>query len=342
MIKRVALVEKKPEKVEKNLFFSAPKTDRIFSTGCTLLDLIMGGGPMLGRTYNIVGDWSSSKTGIATESMIGFNRAFPEATRPHYDETEAAFDHDFASAIGLSRDAYTASEKRTRTVSDLMANIKTYCNKVDPKYGGFYIVDSFDALSDAKELAEEDFDKASYGANKAKDVSKLFRLATDMLAEHSVTLLVISQIRDKIGVAFGERYSRSGGKALDFYSSVVVYLAKLGSIKKTKNKIERKIGFRVRATNKKSKVGLPGRVIDYPVIYGFGVDDLRGNVEWLSANGKLSEIALASDKEAEKFLDSATKLSHKDYRKECRRVAKITKAVWQSIENDFLPKHRKY
>lgn len=344
MAKRVKVVAAEVEKPNRSLFFTEPQKEEVFSTGCTLLDAIMGGGLVKGRIYNIVGDFSTSKTGVATEAMICYRKAFPEGHKPFYNETENAYDHGFAQALGLKREDYEASTKKTRTVGELYTHLEKYCKSVNPKKGGFYIVDSLDALSDAKEL-EAEFDKNTYGATKAKDISKLFRVGTNLIAEHNVCLLIVSQIRDKIGVAFGDKFSRSGGKALDFYASCVVYLAKLGAMKQTKKGIERKIGFRIRANNKKSKVGLPGRVIDYPVVYGFGIDDLRANVEFLYETKRLGMLGVALDdkmKAGEAFLAETAKLPFKEYRAKVKAVASVTRQVWQEIENEFMPKHRKY
>src|SRR5206468_8961680 len=104
---------------------------------------------------------------------------------------------------------------------------------------------------------KREIDDGSYGANKAKKMGELFRRLVADLEEANVLLIVVSQLRDKIGVMFGEKQTRTGGRALDFYASHIVWLAEIGKIKKTIQKVERVIGVNVRARVKKNKVGLP-------------------------------------------------------------------------------------
>src|SRR5262249_54440053 len=123
---------------------------------------------------------------------------------------------------------------------------------------GFYILDSLDALSDEAEKARA-IDEGTYAMNKAKQMSALFRRLCQEMAQYNCTLAVISQVRDNIGVTFGDAYTRSGGKALDFYCSQIVWLAQTGKIARTVKGIERIVGVDIKAKVKKNKVGLPFR-----------------------------------------------------------------------------------
>src|ERR1019366_4415396 len=102
-------------------------------------------------------------------------------------------------------------------------------DKTKPGQPGLYILDSLDALSDRAEL-ERKIDEPSFGAGKAKQMSQLFRRLIRKINKTDVAVIIISQIRDNIGVRFGDKTTRSGGHALDFYASQVLKLAHLKNI----------------------------------------------------------------------------------------------------------------
>jgi len=95
-----------------------------------------------------------------------------------------------------------------------------------------YILDSLDALSDEAELGRE-ITKGSFGT-KAKQLSEIFRRLVVKMKKKNIQLLVISQIRDNVGVMFGKKQKRMGGKALDFYAVQVIWLAVVKKIIETK------------------------------------------------------------------------------------------------------------
>lgn len=323
-------------------------------SGCHLLDLVLGGGWVLGRIANIVGDRSAGKTLLAIEATANFARRYP-AGLIRYAESESAFDEDYAAALGapIHRVDFgkagsfgrVGSDEPMRTVEDWYASLSTFITKCkDAKVPGLYIIDSFDALSDAAEMGRE-IDQGSFGANKAKKSGELFRKLVDQIEEANILLIVVSQIRDKLNVTFGETKTRSGGRALDFYASHIVWLAEIGKIKKTMQGVERSIGVNVRARCKKNKVGLPFRECDYPIIFGYGVDDLTAGVEWLfevkadelvrehldvSKAGYKTRIASLRDKGGEPI---------REFR---RKLNALLSSEWVRIESGFLPKAKKY
>src|SRR5262249_40710237 len=149
-----------------------------------------------------------------------------------------------------------------------------------------YILDSLDALSDEAEL--EKFQAAldgkdvagSYGTGKAKKMSEMFRLLTQDAEATGCSLGIISQIRDKIGVSFGETKTRSGGHALDFYCSQVLWLTEIGKLERSAYNQKRVVGVSVRSKNKKCKVGSPFRECDYDILFGYGIDDENSMIDY--------------------------------------------------------------
>lgn len=333
----------------KNSYFTSEKANiRFVSTGCAILDCALGGGLAVGRTANVVGDKSTAKTGTATEVMINFANKFEKGAIA-YRETEAAWDNAYAEAMGLPLDRvdFGDVDKNGKlldpllTVEDFFNDFNAFCDKqLKDKEPGLYILDSLDGLSDEAEM-DRAIDKGSFGAAKAKKLSEMFRKITRKQEQADVLLLVVSQVRDNIGAMFGDKQKRSGGKALDFYSSQVFWLAHMGYIKRTINKINRVVGFEIKAKVKKNKVGLALRDVEYNFEFGFGTNDLLASVNWLAEVDRLDAIDLKKT-ELKDFIKEIEKMPTQEYAEERARAATAVKSVWAEVETTFLPTRKKY
>lgn len=323
----------------------AEKGDITFiSSGAAIIDAILGGGYALGRITNIVGDKSAGKTLLAIEACANFHAKFPK-DRIRYCESEAAFDEAYAEALGMPVDAvdFGDKDKPIRTVEDWSGDVEAFIDKCKGKRG-LYILDSFDALSDDAE-AKRDITENSFGASKAKKSGEMFRRLAARLEESKILLIVVSQLRDKIGVTFGEKQTRSGGRALDFYASQIVWLAEIGKLKRVINKIERVIGVKVKARVKKNKVGLPFRDCEYPILFGYGIDDITASVEWLITVGRAAMVRDSVDMSEAGYDLRIRKLRDRggdDIREAREKLRVLVNREWQIIEQGFLPKARKY
>lgn len=310
------------------------------TTGCSLFDEVLGGGYVLGRMVNIVGDKSSGKTLLAIEACANFVQRY-SGGRIRYAETESAFDQQYAGALGMPIESVEFAEG-IFTVEDFFNDLTKMIESSKGK-PGVYILDSLDALSDEAEQ-KRGIEEGSYGGSKPKKLGELFRRSVQKLEESQILLIIVSQIRDKIGVTFGETKTRSGGKALDFYASQIVWLAEIAKIKKTIDKVERVVGVQVRAKCKKNKVGLAFRECEYPILFGYGIDDLTACAEWLleiapetlektaglTKNGYKVRIQNLRNKGGEEVAQLRTKLSE------------MVRQEWSRIEQSFLPKSKKY
>src|SRR5262245_5922907 len=277
-----------------NYFVADKPYLQFVSSGCTLLDCALGGGYVLGRITNIVGDKSTAKTALATEALTNFLIQYPKGLAA-YRDAEAAFDQHYAEAMGLQIDRvdFGPEDKPLSTVEDFTTDLTKFLTKAAASgKGGIYVLDSLDSLSDEAEM-DRDTGKASYGMAKAKLLSELFRKNARKLADARVLLLIISQVRDNIGAMFGDKHKRSGGRALDFYASQVLYLAPLGTLKSTKNKVQRPYGIEIRAKIRKNKVALPFREVDMEFHFGYGVEDIRACVNWLDEVDRLKDIHIS-------------------------------------------------
>lgn len=324
---------------------AAAKEDiQFISSGCAVLDAALGGGFALGRVANIVGDKSTGKTLQAMELMANFALKHSNGWM-RYAEAEHAFDIPYAQALGIPTDRIIFNEDDIPidTVEEVYNDVER-CIEAGKGEPGVYVLDSLDAVSDA---AEQDraFGEATYGGTKPKALSEFFRRKIKSIRESNTLMLVVSQLRDKLGVTFGETKTRSGGKALDFYASQVIWLAEIEKIKQTKEKIDRIVGVRVRARIKKNKVGLPFREVEYPIMFGYGIDDLTANVEWLLSVGR--EAVLTKEFEISKagYKVRLANLRNKGGSEVHELRAGLTKAVfreWAAIEQTFLPRASKY
>jgi len=247
-----------------------------------------------------------------------------------YRETEAAFDPGYAKAMGFPINKVLMLDDRLPTVEAFERDIKRYIEKLNGQ-PGMYVLDSLDALSDEAELKLEP-GKGTYGASKAKGLSAMFRKIVASVEASNVNLMIISQIRDKIGVMFGEKHSRSGGHALDFYASHIVKLAYLGRIKKTVKGITLPVGISIKAQTQKNKIGFNFRDCEFDFRNAFGIDDVAASGAWLK------EKKRASIWKGETIDD----LDKDDYLEMQEVLAAQVKKVWAEVETSFLPKWSKY
>lgn len=306
------------------------------STGCQLLNLALGGGWCMGRIANIVGDKSTGKTLLAIEAAANFIEKYPKG-RVRYCEAESAFDSDYAETMGFP--SGNVHGVQFDTVEDVFDDLENEC-KLARESGEpcLYILDSLDSISDKAEMGR-DVDEATYGGGKAKMMSQLFRRVVRNLEKSRVTFIIISQIRDKIGaMAFGKKWTRSGGRALDFAATHVVELAHLGNDKRTIRGIDRVTGVHVKALVSKNKVTFPRREAEFHIVFGFGIDDVRASLEWLKEVKGLKDIGVKAEMgkaEIAKYAEGVDDVTEKAIRKQ-------TRTIWREIEEAIAPRRSKY
>lgn len=347
--------------VPNNVYFG--KKDLLFlDTGCTLLNCVIGGGWPLGRIVNVVGDRSTGKTLLAEEGMANFQRQFPKG-KIFYRETEAAFDVSYAQALGLNTEKIDFGPEGPDTqwavVEDFMEDLTKQLDEFDKIVStkakvlreknkrskmtqvdaeevvlktmppSLYILDSLDAISSEAEL-KRDIREGSYGLEKQKLLGMMFRKETRRIRRARMGLIIISQIRDRIGPMIrGKKYTRSGGKALDFYASLVIYLSELGKVKETVRGISRPTAIKIKAKCEKNKIVMPHRECQFEIRFGYGIEDDWASLDWLEEVKRLGEVGL------EKVPTKLDGIDIPAFREKVKRT-------WLNVEKDFTPERGKY
>jgi len=247
------------------------------STGSTLLDLAISnkphGGFAAGRIAEINGLEGSGKSLIGAHALASTQKKDGLAV---YIDTESSVSAEFLQAIGINTDSmlYVHLE----TVEDVFDTIETIVTRIRESSKDKLVtilVDSLAAASTKVEM-DADFDKDGWATAKAIIISKAMRKITNLIARQKVCLIFTNQLRQKLGVMFGDPWTTSGGKALPFHASTRIRLKNMGQIKDTKKNT---IGIKIRAQVIKNRLGPPLRSAEFPLFFDKGIDDFAS---WLS------------------------------------------------------------
>ena len=241
------------------------------STGSSMLDLAISnkpnGGIAVGRITEINGLESSGKSLLGAHMLAETQKKGGVAV---YIDTETSVSQEFMEVIGLdmSKMLYLHLE----TVEDIFEAIEEIVTKVresDKDRLVTILVDSLAAATTKVEL-EADFDKDGWATAKAIIISKAMRKITQMIGREKIALVFTNQLRQKLGVMFGDPWTTSGGKALPFHASTRIRLKNMGQIKDSGKNI---LGMKCRAQIVKNRLGPPLRHADYDMYFDRGIDN---------------------------------------------------------------------
>lgn len=292
-----------------------------FKTGCKLIDLVVGGnkgvyGFPAGKFINIVGDKSAGKTFLANEIIASNYYSFPkDKFRWVYDDCESGYSFDTNAMYGF--DIMGDNPIHSTTVEEAFCNISDFADSLKKGQFGIYVLDSLDALTSAEQdthaeerlkafHSEKEYDKGSYNMGKQKYLSQEFcPQLCSKIQNKNILVIIISQIRENIDMFSFEKFSRSGGKAIDFYAHTVLWLATMKKIVKK----ERAVGVVVKAKVTKSKTPRPFRDCIFSFLYDYGLDDTGTSVDYLfdlrTEKGELNTKAKALQWDGDGGLDLA-------------------------------------
>ena len=279
----------------------------VLPTGCLSLDLAIGvGGLPRGRIIEIYGPESSGKTTVALHVIAETQKAGGIAA---FVDAEHALDPVYAKALGVNLDELYVSQPDTgEQALDITASL------VSSKAVDIIVVDSVAALTPKAEI-EGDMGDSHVGL-QARLMSQALRKLTAITNKSKTCIIFINQLREKVGVMFGNPEVTAGGKALKFYASVRIDVRKADALKDS----EGAYGSHTKAKIVKNKVAPPFKTAEFDIIFGKGIsqasclidlgiqyDIIQKSGAWFSYNGE--KIAQGREK-AVLYLEANTDVAN--------------------------------
>jgi recombination protein RecA len=277
----------------------------------------------------IFGPSGSGKTVLLSEIAGAVQRQGGEAV---YYDPEARLDTPFAQMLGLKIEK-DKNYFRPNTVPEIFDPIKKW-KPDNPEVINGIFADSLAALSTAMEMGE---DGDPYGTRRAKEFSEGLRKTCRIIKDENYLMVCSNQIRDVIGaVGFQEKTATPGGKAWSFYTTLrlTANVTKKLKVDKTfeKKEVSKIIGIRTEVKVYKSTVWEPYHTAPVTIIFDYGVDDIRENLQFIKDYSKHSVYTLGGEG-LDKSLNESIKIIEEDGLENQLKEEVID--LWETIEKQF-------
>ena len=304
-------------------------------TGSSMLDLAIsnrkGGGFPVGRITEITGLEASGKSLLAAHALADTQKQGGLAV---YIDTENAVSREFLEAIGLDLEKmlYVPLD----AIEDIFEAIESIIESVRKSNKDRLVTIVVDSVMGASTKIEQaaDYDKDGWATSKAIILSKGMRKITNLIGRQRIALLFTNQLRSRLGVAFGDPWTTSGGKAIPFHSSVRLRLKSVGQIKVKKDGVDQTVGIKTRCQVIKNRMGPPLKTIDYDIYFESGIDDFGG---WLNVMKQFKLVSTAGAWYTYKKSDGTdVKFLSKDFQGKLEADLELKDEIYNAICDAYI------
>ena len=289
--------------------------DNVISTGALSLDVALGiGGVPRGRIIEIFGPESSGKTTLALHIVAEAQRMNGYAA---FIDAEHALDPEYSKRLGVNTEELLVSQPDSGEQALEITETLVRSSALD-----VIVIDSVAALVPRVELEGEMGD--SHVGLQARLMSQALRKLTGTVSRSNTCVIFVNQIREKIGVMYGNPETTPGGRALKFYTSIRMEIRRIGAIKDGTDTV----GNRTRVKVVKNKVAPPFKMTEFDIMYGQGIS-FEGDILDLAVKGdiiqKMGSWFSCGDMKIGQGRENA-KMYLKDNPKELKKVVSKVKA----------------
>ena len=314
----------------KNLGEATSMAIDVISTGSIGLDIAVGiGGLPKGRIIEVYGPESSGKTTVALHTIA---EAQKQGGIAAFIDAEHALDPVYAKALGVDIDNIIISQPDTGEQALEITEALIRSNAID-----IIVVDSVAALVPRAEI-EGDMGDSHVGL-QARLMSQALRKLTGSIKKSNCVAIFINQLREKVGIMFGNPETTTGGRALKFYSSVRLDVRKIDTIKQG----DKVLGSRTRVKVVKNKVAPPFKQAEFDIMYGEGISkigdllDIAADIDVVKKSGawySYNDIKLGQGREnVKKFLQDNMDLTN-EIDVKVRAYYKLDEAKDNAVEHE--------